>query len=82
MLGGHSPVLNWGLGMWSETVPVVLDHVPLQRSPGPPMLLLWGVRGVAGYSSCCAPFPAPKCQQEPVAFAMELEVLWLLGSLL
>lgn len=77
MLGGHSPVLNWGLGMWSEPVPLIF--VPFQRSPGPPMLLLWGV---GGSSSCCAPLAAPRYQQELVACAMELEVLWLLGSLL
>lgn len=80
-LRSHSPVPKWGIGMWSEPVPLVLDHVPFQRSPGPPVLLLWGVRGGSGVflllcSPCCPQIPAG------AAFAMGLEVLWLLGSLL
>lgn len=46
------------------------------------MLLLWGVRGMAGGFSCSAPHAVPKYQQELVACATGLKVLWLLGSLL
>lgn len=62
VLGGHCPVLNWSLGMWSEPVPLVLDRAPFQRSPGPPVLLLWGVGGsrvlLLLRSSCCPRMPA------------------------
>lgn len=54
VLGGHCPVLNRSLGMWSEPAPLVLDRVSFQRSPGPPMLLLRG----SGCSSCCPQMPA------------------------
>lgn len=49
-MGGHSPILevglSWGLETWGEWS--LLDPVP---SPGPPVLLLWSVRGVAWCSS-------------------------------
>lgn len=80
MLGGHSPVLNWAVGMWSEPDPLVLEHVPSREAQAHPCYF-FGVSGVVGCSSFCAPLAAPKSQQELGACAMELEVLWLLGSL-
>lgn len=58
VVGGHSPVLNWGLGMWSEPVPLVLDHVPLQEKPRPTQATSVGYQGGSPvflllYSSCC-----------------------------